>query len=210
MSITSAVDDRVPSSSDKKTLSKLHHALKLVARSVDQLQVHHYTSVRKVLTEQLGPHIRLGSKDMLELKHSVSRLGTTYCELEQYLTHWAMAGKDHSLRADVPYTAVVANAEQLRNDVLQAHDSLVDLLEHLRSTQAQPNAEQDELSRYLVHFKYYAALMQHMRFKGISWLSDTVVSGYLRSGGMPEAPVRCVPRTTMHTSRATHSGTARY
>lgn len=32
-----------------------------------------------------------------------------------------------------------------------------------------------------VHFKYYAALMQHMRFKGISWFGDTVVSSYLRA-----------------------------
>lgn len=181
-------DDRAPPS-DKKTLSKLHHALKLVARSVDQLQIQHLTSVRKVLAEQLGPHIRLGSSDMLELKQSVSRLSNTYSELEKYLTHWAMAGKHHSLRIDVPYTAVVANAEQLRNDVLQAHDALIDVLDNLRSTQAQPTTEQNELSCYLVHFKYYAALMRHMRFKGISWLSDTVVNGYLRSGGLQEAPV---------------------
>lgn len=145
------------SSSDrKKSLTALHAALKLVARAIDQLQVHHFTNVRKVLTDQLGPHIRLGAADMLTLKQRVATLGTSYCDLEKYLTHWALAGKDGTILDDAQHRTVITQAEALRDAVLTARVDLVELLERVKREQGctggdtAADMEKEEVGRYLV------------------------------------------------------------
>ncbi len=136
---------------NKKGISTLHAALKLVARAVDQLQVHHFTNMRKVLTE-LGPHIRLGASDMVALKQRVACLGTSYCELEKYLTRWALAGKDGI--AEAQHRAVITEAEAMRDAVLAARADLVELLDRVRREQpdvlGEADMEKQELGRYMV------------------------------------------------------------
>lgn len=179
------------------SLSTLHRTLKKVARAVDKLDVHNYLSLKKVIEQKVGRDVRISCGDMEALRLAVVHLRVAYGKLEQYLTHYskrtmgrAAAGSgsvagssstDDSDLHEVEHATVVQQAEQLKFEVVGALETLVCEIERHRSALdfgpgagGPPNA----LSRFLVHYKYYSALMQHCRSRGLSWLGD-VVADYL-------------------------------